>query len=114
MKNFKLVFFSEKDRKDLLKGCLYVDIDFSDCVVDVCTSRDSSGGCVIDTCNIDDNEGHCTTDICGTDFNSGCENIDSCGRDGDNHADCPNDVDQPCTNDFCLAQDGPDYCNRYE
>jgi len=102
MKNFKLIFFGEKETQDLLKGCLYIDIDFSDCVIDVCTSRDSSGNCTIyDACGVDMSDGGCGYDVCGVDFNSNCTSTDSCSKDGDNPYDCPKDTEQSCFMDIC-------------
>ena len=106
MKNFKLILFSEKDKVDLLKGCVYFDYEPGDCIIDVCTSKDSSSSCYIDTCDIDNTngDGDCNIDVCGTDFDSNC-GIDSCGRDGEHPSDCPSDHEEPCRTDVCLFQD---------
>lgn len=83
MESIKLSF-SNKDL-NLLKGCVYIDYDPKDCIIDICTGEDK-GSCAggIDICHID---------------HSDCENIDQ----------CVSDTSGGCYNDTCTLND-EDHC----
>lgn len=69
MKNFKLVFFSEIEKQNLLKGCTYLDSCAANLDNDSCPNVDSCGF---------DNEGCTTWDYCGNSDYSDCAKTDIC------------------------------------
>lgn len=106
MRNFKLVLFSEKEKQDLVKGCLYIDYE-PGCVIDVCTTADNGGCSGTDICGADNS--NCSfEDICATDNSVGGCFIDQCSvdnTDGEcNVSDrCYNDnTDGNCNYDQCI------------